>query len=255
MHSGLCRLFTIPQGDFSLRFYRSAVSATLWASPDAYRRDRELLRAYLRPGDRVVDVGANVGVLAVASAVAVGEAGRVLAIEPHPRTASFLRGNVALNRLTNVDVEVCALGADPGSVRFTDRTSDEQNHVSRQRSASTIEVSVRTLDSLFAAPALDLLKIDVEGYELPVLLGAARTLARTRCVYFESGESHFTAFGYRTEDVLALLDRAGFSCYRRLGLDVLQPLARGYVSTKVENLLAIREPAVFCARTGWRIDS
>ena len=223
----LSSILTMPApGGCKLRFYPSSISADMWCTPDICpSRDLTVLREHLRPGDVFVDCGANIGVLTLLASKLVGETGRVFSIEAHPRIARFLRGNVNLNRATNVTVAHTALGDHEGEVHFTSRRSDDMNRVAE----SGVKVSLRRLDSLIPPVDIRLLKIDVEGFELFVLRGASRALARTDMVYFESWESHFNKYGYSTPDVLTLLADHGFDT----------GVPRDYKSSLCENLLAV----------------
>jgi len=224
--SRLSSFFTIQGVGYKLRFYPSSVSAVMWCSPGLFQRDETVLRTILRPGDVFVDVGANIGALSLAGSSMVGETGHVYAIEAHPRTVEYLRGNVKFNQACNVSVIHAALGDHDGRAFFSDRRSDDQNSVSE----SGIEVPLRMLDQVIPDIPVRLLKIDVEGFELFVLRGAARLLQKTEMVYFESFESHFKKFGYTTGDLLAYLAEAGF--------DTKVPM--DYRSEHCENLLAER---------------
>jgi FkbM family methyltransferase len=222
----LSSLLTIQAAGYKLRFYPTAVSATLWCDPHSYQSDESVLHSVLRPGDVFVDVGANIGALSLAASTIVGAQGRVFAIEAHPRTIGYLRGNVKLNQAENITVIHAAAGDREGAVRFTSRRSDEQNHVS----GSGVEVPLGTLDSLLPDVPIRLLKIDVEGFELFVLRGAAQSLPRTEFIYFESFEPHFRKFGYSTTDLLQLLADHRFET----------GLPGDYISEKLENRLAQR---------------
>lgn len=102
---------------------------TWWADPDHASWDREVVRAVVRTGDFVVDVGANIGFVALESSRAAGPGGRVVADEPHQRIFGYLRENVALNSWARVDVRWAAAGAQSGVVRVTDDTADDQTRV------------------------------------------------------------------------------------------------------------------------------
>src|SRR5437667_6236072 len=65
-HSGLCSLFTILCGSYRLRFYPTALSATLWLDPRERCADEGHLRNLLRTDDIVIDVGANIGTMTLA---------------------------------------------------------------------------------------------------------------------------------------------------------------------------------------------
>lgn len=81
-----------------------------------------------------------------------------------------------------------AVGDKLGWVRFTDSRSDDQNHVANE---GPIVVPMITLDSLMENEAVTLLKIDVEGFEKFVLIGANKLLEKTQFVYFEAWDEHF----------------------------------------------------------------
>jgi hypothetical protein len=93
----LCRLVGIQRNGYRLRFSPSAVSANLWAELLDTSGDEGFLQGFLRPGQTVGDVGANVGTHSLFAALQVGESGRVYALEAHPVTAKYLRDNICLN--------------------------------------------------------------------------------------------------------------------------------------------------------------
>jgi FkbM family methyltransferase len=129
----------------------------------------------LRPGELFVDVGANVGVYSVIAAGAVGA--EVIAVEPVPVTHDRLQANLRLNRLPHVEAHHCGLADEPGELRFT-TDLDCMNRVAMpDETCPTRLVPVETLDRLCNGRAPNMIKIDVEGYELPVLKGAAATLS------------------------------------------------------------------------------
>lgn len=247
--TGLSRLFRIRRRDFVLRFYPSSMSIALWTDPAGRLDDEDFLRGYLRGGDTVVDVGANIGSLTLQAARCVGPGGRVIAVEPHPRTFGYLLGNLKLNGVANVEPFNVALGDTEGVVTLSSDRQDDQNAV--VAGGSDLSVRVCPLDALVPPTAhVALLKIDVEGYERFVLAGANETLARTDCIYFESFETAFARFGYSTSDLLRALAVAGFQTFRLDERGVMTPLPLTYRSTTCENLLAARDVAKIRARLG-----
>lgn len=254
MKSGLSSRLTIDQGGFRLRFHPTALSAALWIDPHDRDADYRFLEAVLEPGNVVVDVGANIGNTALAAASRVGASGRVVAFEPHPRTHAFLLENVALNGARQVEVHNAAVGAKAGTVKFTSLSADDINRVLGPGEAdSGLTVPVRTLDEALAAlPRIDLLKIDVEGYERSVLEGASAVLGRTECVFYESVESDCAREGYSTADLVDLLASRGFTILRRTRDGAVTRIERGYRSTSIENLIAVASLERFLRRTGWQ---
>jgi FkbM family methyltransferase len=176
-------------------------------------------------GDVVADVGANVGLYAVALARRVGPTGRVIAYEPDAANAELLCRNIELNGVGRV-VEVCelAVGSAPGELPFL---SDRQQ--SRVDPAGESRVRVVALDDELERIAL--LKIDVEGLECDVLDGARSLLAderrRPRRIFVEAHLARLPELGRTEEDVTTALERAGYAV-TELSFDGL--LARNYVA-------------------------
>ena len=147
---------------------------------------------FLRPGSVAVDVGANLGEWTLPLARAVGAAGRVLAIEPAPRSAAALEATLAANGLRQAEIICCAIGDHDGRVEFAVpvvTSARIDTGTARIGPAGTghesVQVTLRSLDSLAAERSLDrldLLKIDVEGHERQVLDGAVGIIGRCRPV-------------------------------------------------------------------------
>lgn len=252
MLTGTCRFLTIQQAGYRLRFHPSNISSQLWIDPHQRSADLQFLNDYLKPGDVMVDVGANIGETVLTAAIRVGSRGRVLGIEPHPRTFRFLQDNVRLNGVANVDLVNRAVGAVSGVVQFSDDRRDDMNRVG----GGDIQVPVERLDSLVPADAaIALLKVDVEGYERFVFEGAPQVLTRTACVFFEVSGPHFAAFGYRTQDVLAILLASGFRLFRVAGPRALRAVGCDFDTAALENLVALRDLDEARRRTGWTVES
>lgn len=235
--AGLSTRFVIERKGYRVRFHPSAVSAEAWIAPQQSVEEEEFVASRLRAGDTYVDVGANVGLLALRAASVVGRTGRVIAIEAHPRTAGFLADNVALNGFAQVQVVHRAVGESDGTLTFTDFVSDDQNHV--QVDGAGVAVRVQRLDELVPAGPIALLKVDVEGFELAVFRGAEGVLDRTQAVLFESWDRHATRYGHTAAEVVALLRARGFRVHR-LVRGALEPVIGPGGSPSCENLVALR---------------
>jgi len=133
---------------------------------------------FLRTDDLFVDVGANIGSYSVLASKTIGS--ESLAIEALPETYEKLMRNFRANDiLDRVEPLNCALGDQSGEIYFTS-TLDTMNHAvseSDQAGGDVIAVPVSTLDQVLAGRVPSLIKIDVEGYETPVIGGATETLA------------------------------------------------------------------------------
>jgi FkbM family methyltransferase len=248
MSSGLSKGIVIQKRGFRLRFYPTNASAQQWVDPyhqydkDHGYREETFVRRFLRPGDVVVDVGANVGITALAAFSVVGSSGQVHAFEPHPRIFDFLAGNIELNDAGAVVTPYkLALGDHDGTAFLTDYHADDQNTVSID--ITDVEVRMSTLDdAVRALPCIALLKIDVEGYEKFVLLGGTQTLPRVRCIYFESLEHELARHGHKVGDVIAFLASHDFKV-RRLadGASTTVPLSADACSSDPSNLVAAHD--------------
>ncbi len=174
--------------------------------------DMAFLLHFLRDDDLFVDVGANVGSYTILGCAVAGARG--VAFEPVPTTYKRLIENLRLNHLENrVEAVNAGVGSQPGSLRFTS-DEDTMNHIlaDSEVCANPIDVGVVTLDRALEGRTPSLLKIDVEGYELPVLQGANETLSShsLRAVIMElngSGER----YGFDESKIVDLMREHGFN--------------------------------------------
>ena len=126
-------------------------------------------------GETFVDVGAFIGLYTVGVAFRLSGSGRVIAFEPDGSNFSLLQEHVRLNGIgEQVDLHQTAVSDKDGSASFLANGSSEARLVSDPKQASTVEVV--TLDRVLAGKRIDLLKVDVEGYEELVLRGAEKLL-------------------------------------------------------------------------------
>jgi FkbM family methyltransferase len=128
----------------------------------------------------VIDVGANIGLSAITLARL---AKRVIAFEPSPPNVEYLRRNLMLNGIDNVEVVAAAVSTKAVGLPFHVAQFGAGSHVVSSGhllpSLATIDVPAVELDQ-FDFPPIDFIKIDVEGHEPEVLAGARRLLARDR---------------------------------------------------------------------------
>lgn len=137
------------------------------------------LCARLRPGDVVIDVGANRGKVTLELAKAVGPTGHVIAIEPDPRCREFL--DACHTRYFHVDVRQVAAGAARTRTALyqantAEQSSLHQTAVNEHDRAGAVSVECVPLDNLVSQAAG--VKVDVQGGEADVLRGA-RALLRS----------------------------------------------------------------------------
>lgn len=142
---------------------------------------------YLKPGDKAMDVGANVGIFSVVMGATVGNEGRVFSFEPVAANVLRLEKNLRKNALGNVQIFSVALGASNGRMNLRMATDPAYPSLHEVQggfgSGADVSIEVRTLDDVWEElgfPEVAFVKIDVEGAEMDVLRGASSFLTTCR---------------------------------------------------------------------------
>jgi FkbM family methyltransferase len=197
---------------------RVAVPAQCWdlcASALGHAWDGVLsaLESLLEEGAVFYDIGANFGYLSLTAAGLRNRSVRVFAFEPQRDLAQAIATSARLNGLTNLEVYPVAIGAacGPRALYLASHTG-HASFVPRDGRARSVTCITTTIDQLVASGQIappNVIKLDVEGAELEVLRGAARTIHRHHpAVIFESDENA-RRFGYGRRDVCDYLQVLG----------------------------------------------
>ena len=248
----ISKYFTINQDGYKLRFFPSALSRLLWIDPNEPHTASIFFSDYLKEGDAVIDIGSNIGTVTLQSSVKVGSSGKVYSIEPNPKIFDFLLDNIRFNNKDNIKTFNTALGDSDGEIYFSDKISDVVNTIIQN--GSGIKVKITTLDKLFPKDdVIDLLKIDVQGYDKFVFLGSKNILKKTKCVHFPVIREHYQNFGYDYKEIFEFLKNSGFELYGFSQDRKIWNLDQDYTPND-EDLLAIRNIDDFIFRTGYTIN-
>lgn len=145
----------------------------------------------LRPGDNVIDAGANIGVFSLFAAQKVGMSGRVIAFEPIKEACALLSKNVASNSLSNITVAPLALGENAATVSFSKDEGLLGSSGLAEKGGEREDVDQVTLDAYVTEndiKRVDFIKADIEGMERFFLKGAETTIRRDKprvaiCIY------------------------------------------------------------------------
>ncbi len=179
--------------------------------------DMGFLLHFLRPEDLFIDIGANIGSYTILAAGATGAS--CIAVEPVLDTFQLLEKNISINQLQNkVTALNIGVGAEKSTLLFT-RHLDTVNHVipidTIPDDDTQVQVDCLPLDDLLIGkPTPALLKIDVEGFEQPVLTGAANLLHNTglKAIIIELNGSG-GRYGFDEKKIHKQLLAVGFNCY------------------------------------------
>lgn len=184
-------------------------------------------RRTLRPGMSVLDVGANIGFHALHAASLVGAEGRVVAVEPDPANAALLRLAASRNAGFRIEVVEAALSDREGELVLSDLGNPANSgarfvHEERAVLDRLVHGPVPTFRRVAAFPwdaryletRIDLVKMDVEGFEPRVARGMERSLLRHRPVVLsELAPSNLASLGgVSAEDYIAWFRERGYEC-------------------------------------------
>jgi FkbM family methyltransferase len=182
----------------------------------------DFVKRRLRPGDTFVDVGANIGYYTLLASKLVGPTGSVVAIEASPSIYAALQGNLHLNNVTNVRPVHMAASDATGliDIYLGDPTNIGETTLLASRGfRQEAQVRCETLANILAEREVQsarVIKIDVEGHELPVMTGLMPILAETRPdleILMEANVDELAAQGASVAELVGRWERAGFHAY------------------------------------------
>jgi FkbM family methyltransferase len=137
----------------------------------------EILTQLIEPGTTVLDIGAHIGTHTVTMSRLVGDGGRVYAFEPQRKVYRELVHNMRINGADNVRPLRYALGSETAIIEMSPAVKGNEGHTSIGEGGDQVEL--RSVDS-FGFRNVSFMKIDVEGFEDPVIEGASATIAANR---------------------------------------------------------------------------
>lgn len=162
-----------------------------------------------KTGDRVVDIGANIGYFSLVMGYRVGSYGMVHCFEPHPGLQKKWQQH--LRKREQCVLHPLALSSQEGQMDLYIPMDFNKNEgiasLEKTENSKVVQVPVRTLDRVVLDKKIQLIKIDVEGHELQVLKGAEKVLAVTEYVVFED-------FHHSKSAVIEFLRGRGFKVFR-----------------------------------------
>ena len=207
--------------------------------------EMEYIYHNLGSDDVFVDVGSGIGEMSLIAASKITK-GRIFAFEPTQQSRERLYENVLLNNLVNtVRIFDQALSSKKGKSTFRTTKISETNHISHtiNNEQGNIEVRVTTLDHVIRKEKISqikILKIDVEGAEYDVLLGAKKALLGKKiAVIIVELNKNSRNYGHSNTKTLDLLNSCGYKTYILKEGGKLSKIPLGDIISRILNIVAI----------------
>jgi FkbM family methyltransferase len=208
------------------------------------------LKKFLRKGDCFFDIGANIGLFSLHASNIVGENGKIFAFEPTPVTFDRLMKNIDINNFSNINAENIGLSNAIGVINFNVSNDgfDAWNSFATLVDAgecTEIKVLTNTLDNYISScetEKIDLIKLDVEGWELNVLKGATRLLSTSNSpvMLVEFTETNAFAAGYYCGELFDFVKSFGYEWYAYNAESNELIIQQKKLHYPYENLIAIK---------------
>jgi len=178
----------------------------------------ELFKSYIKEGDVVFDIGANVGIYTMIAAKSIGTKGNIYAFEPAKATFQALKKNVNLNKLDNVKINELALSDSNGFIEMVSSDIFDETvfydaflHIKKSDKGNIKSVRLDDFVAENKITKLDFIKIDVEGAELLCFKGGIESLSKFKPILlFEAFEDYCNRYDYTITELLIFLDSLGY---------------------------------------------
>lgn len=202
----------------------------------------EFVKSFLKPGMTFVDVGANVGYFTL---LAASLGASVVAYEPTPTVVQRLRENIALSGFDSVTVVNAAVADQRGTLHLYQSPDDPEANNLFGDGGDPVKVTAVSLDDDLAdhgVQKVDLLKIDAEGAEPLVLIGAAKLLNSTSAptIIIEVNPVSLRSANSAPAAVLNSLESSGYRCSELERVMYQGEIVVNYLATPVNVLVTPR---------------
>lgn len=210
--------------------------------------DEDVLQAcidLMEKGSIFYDIGANAGYMSVCSAAHFSGEIKVVAIEPQPKMALAVCRSMLINGFTAFDVFPILLGESEREEKLyvTWHAIHASLRPRPHSSWTALSIPMTTLDALIenkklAAP--DVIKIDVEGAELPAFRGGRNTLITHQpAIIFES-DTNAERFGYSRKELIEFLRECGYDRFYSINVGEYEPMSAND-NREVKDMIALTE--------------
>ena len=209
--------------DYGLKIYLELSNPFTWDLVLGKDLEKDVKREFsqnINEGDTVIDVGAHIGEYTLLGAKLVGDKGLVISVEPDHDSVKSLKENIILNNFKNCLILEKAVG-EKVETKFLYKVNEEDvygyldPYVENKKLKKHSEIEVTTIDSIVLSNninTINLLKIDVEGFEYEVLLGCNDTLKKNKIkkIIIEIHSEFLKAKGINEDLIYTFLKKHGF---------------------------------------------
>ncbi len=201
----------------------------------------------LKKGMVCLDIGSNIGYYALLESKAVKDTGNIIAIEPSPTNFEYLKKNIELGKVTNLDLYNFAAGDKDGEINFLIHDRSNLGYVITEgkpipKSAKTIRIPIKRIDPFLEEKKiekLDFVRMDVEGFEIKLFEGLWQTLRKFKpMIQMEFHNSQFKL--YEKKKFFEKLKTEGYEIKYFIPRDLDRPIVgnlKDIKNFKITNLL------------------
>ena len=204
---------TLPEGVLVLNREDPVVSGALMLN--AYEPYfTSVFRSLLTSGMTVVDIGANIGYYSI---IASARARKVIAFEPDTTNSGYIKKSIVANNATNITLIESGVGERNGThtLYLDPHNKGKHSLLSHGSATDAISISMTTLDEALAelgTPKIDVIKMDIEGWEGQAFRGMSATLASHHPILlFEFAPWRIAKTGIEPIEILERLVSLGYS--------------------------------------------
>lgn len=240
------------ENDYLLKCYFDSKLAELIFTTQFEREEIRFVKKFLKNGGVFIDIGANIGLFSLYAAYNLKKKGHVYAFEPTEKIFERLIENITLNEIDNVSSIKKAISNSSGKATLNTSLDgyDAWNSLGVPTSGASFSsevVDTITLDEFvsqekISAKDISLIKIDVEGWEIPVIEGGRKLFSGPDApvLMVEFTEENARAAGFNCQDLYSIVESLGYLWYKFENNKLIRATIKPYFH--YENLIATKNP-------------
>ncbi len=209
---------------FGVKMYLDITNPLTWDLVGERGHEDEVKKTFvnnIKEGNTIIDVGANIGEFSLIASKKIGPKGKVISIEPLKQAVFWLKKNYILNGFSNYEILEKAVGNKTGTMTLYKKSvSSVQGildpNITKKEYIPSGEIIVETIDEIISTRnigGVDMLKIDVEGFEYEVFCGCKNSFKQNKIkkIICEVHSSYLQKKGLDEKMIYSLLKENGFS--------------------------------------------